>query len=324
MEFRHSKLDLLGVGIHVAEMGTGPMVLFVHGFPEIWYSWRHQMRAVAAAGYRAVALDLRGFGGSDQPAALGSYTRLHYVGDLVGVVHALGEKNAVLVGHDWGAPICWTAAQLRPDLFRAIFALSVPFAPRAPAPPTTRMKRTDTEEFYQLYYGRPGLAEVDLGRDQYDTLLRFYWGGSAEGKPQPEVIGSGLSGMVPTDGGILAVRLRPDRLPSWLTADDLAVFVSAYENSGFEKALNLYRIVDRDWELLAPLDGRKVVVPAQFMAGDRDMVLGFAGMDKLIAQMPDRVPELVSSEIVPDCGHWIQQEKADYVSDALLKFLGRL
>ncbi len=118
--------------------------------------------------------------------------------------------------------------------------------------------------------------------------------------------------------------MRPDRLPSWLTADDLAVFVSAYENSGFEKALNLYRIVDRDWELLAPLDGRKVVVPAQFMAGDRDMVLGFAGMDKLIAQMPDRVPELVGSEIVTDCGHWIQQEKADYVSAALLKFLGGL
>src|SRR5262249_51536811 len=153
------------IRMHVAEQGVGPLVILCHGFPESWYSWRHQLAALASAGYHAVAPDMRGYGQTDAPAEIEAYTLLHLVGDMVGLVGALGDKSAVIAGHDWGAPVAWHSALLRPDVFRAVIGLSVPFRPRGSARPTSVMPKTDEAMFYQLYFQEPGVAEAELGRD---------------------------------------------------------------------------------------------------------------------------------------------------------------
>src|SRR6184192_337531 len=162
---QHRTFSINGIRMHVAEQGSGPLVLLCHGFPESWYSWRHQLSALAAAGYHAVAPDMRGYGGTDRPDDIGQYTLLHLVGDMVGLVDALGEDTAVIVGHDWGAPVAWHAALLRPDRFRAVAGLSVPFRGRSPVRPTTVMPQDDAALFYQPYFQAPGVAEAELERN---------------------------------------------------------------------------------------------------------------------------------------------------------------
>src|SRR6184192_2875244 len=193
---QHRTFSINGIRMHVAEQGTGPLVLLCHGFPESWYSWRHQLAALAQAGFHAVAPDMRGYGGTDRPAEIEAYTLLHLVGDMVGLLDALGETSAVIAGHDWGAPVAWHAALLRPDRFRAVIGLSVPFIPRRASPPTTTMPRTDDAIFYQLYFQEPGVAEAELGRDPRETLRRVLFGGSADARRDPLAPGSGGVGMV--------------------------------------------------------------------------------------------------------------------------------
>jgi len=321
VEIRHRTIETNGIRMHVAEAGDGPLVVLCHGFPESWYSWRHQLVALAEAGYHAVAPDQRGYGATDTPAAIEEYTLLHLVGDLVGLLDALGAPTAVVAGHDWGAPVAWHAALLRPDRVRAVVGLSVPFRPRGTARPTTMMPRTETAIFYQLYFQPPGVAEAELDRDPRATLRTLLYWGSGDARRAPVVPGSGEGGMVPRDAGFLAGREAPATLPAWLSEADIDVYAGEFTRAGFRGGLNWYRNIDRNWELLAPWTGAKVTVPALFVTGDRDLVLAFRGMDRLLPALKQFVPELRQTIILPGCGHWTQQERPGEVNAAMLKFL---
>ena len=318
---RHRTVETNGIRMHIAEAGEGPLVVMCHGFPESWYSWRHQMVALANAGYHAVAPDQRGYGETDKPEGIDQYTLFHLVGDLVGLLDALGTPSAVVAGHDWGAPVAWHAALLRPDRFRAVMALSVPFRPRGTSRPTSMMPRTDDAVFYQLYFQDPGVAEAELERDPRETIRRLAYWGSGDGQRTAHTPGSGSTGMVPRSGGFLTGREAPATLPAWLTEADVDFYAAQFKGSGFRGGLNWYRNIDRNWELLAPWAGAKVTVPALYMLGDRDLVLTFRGMDQLLPALTHFVPELRETIMLPGCGHWTQQERASEVNTAMLRFL---
>lgn len=324
MEISHRFVDANGVRMHLAEAGTGPLVLLCHGFPEGWYSWRHQLVALAQAGYHAVAPDQRGYGQTDRPPLIGDYTLLHLVGDMVGLLEALGEPSAVVAGHDWGAPVAWHAALLRPDRFRAVIALSVPFRPRGSTRPTAAMPQTDEAIFYQLYFQQPGVAEAELERDVRSTIRRLLYWGSGDRPPRDENSPGREIGMVPRGGGFLTGREAPEKLPAWLSERDVDFYAGEFARSGFGGALNWYRNIDRNWELLAPWAGAKIAVPALYMIGERDLVLRFRGMDKLLPALPQFVPQLRESTVLAGCGHWTQQERPAEVNEAMLRFLRSL
>src|SRR6201999_1329844 len=254
-ELAQRTVEANGIRMHLAEQGSGPLVLFCHGFPESWYSWRHQLAAIAKAGFHAVAPDMRGYGLTDRPAEIERYTLFHLVGDMVGILDALGEKTAVIVGHDWGAPVAWHAALLRPDRFRAVVGLSVPYRPRGGVAPTTVMPRNPEASFYQLYFQQPGVAEAELETDTRASIRKILYSGSGD-VPRRNPGGSGGAvGMVPRSGGFLTRMPDPEALPSWLGAGDVDFYVEQFQRSGFRGGLNWYRNIDRNWELLAPYAG---------------------------------------------------------------------
>ena len=323
-EIRHREIETNGIKMHIAEAGEGPLVVMCHGFPESWYSWRHQLVALAAAGYHAVAPDMRGYGRTDRPEAIDQYTLLHLVGDVIGLLDALGAPAAVIAGHDWGAPVAWHAALLRPDRCRAVIGLSVPYWPRRPTRPTTVMPQTDDAMFYQLYFQAPGVAEAELERDPYTTIRRTLFWGSGDAPRPAAALGSGDVGMVRRNGGFLGGRDAPTTLPPWLREADVDFYASEFKRTGFRGGLNWYRNIDQNWELMAPWSGAVVTVPALYVAGDRDLVLAFKGMDRLVPALRQFVPNLRETIILPGCGHWTQQERADEVNAAMLKFLRAL
>jgi pimeloyl-ACP methyl ester carboxylesterase len=315
----HRMIETNGVHLHVAEQGEGPLVILCHGFPECWYSWRHQLPALAKAGFRAVAPDLRGYGRSDRPEDVEKYTILHDIGDIVGLVDALGARQAVIAGHDIGAAIAWQSALLRPDIFRAVIALSPPFRSRGfgdQGPPTTLMPRNENAVFYQLYFQTPE-AEAGLGRDIRRVFRSQFF--SLSGDRPPSAGGGFSAGMVPRKGALLA---DPPSLPAWVTESDIDIYVAEFTRSGFHGPLAWWRNIDRGWELLAPFTGAAVTVPALYMAGDRDFVAAVYSKD--IAKQPARVPKLRPPIMLPGCGHWTQQERAPEVSTAMIDFLRSL
>jgi len=321
-EILHRFVETNGLRMHVAEAGRGPLVIMCHGFPESWYSWRHQLVALANAGFHAVAPDMRGYGQTDRPEAIDQYTLLHLVGDMVGLAKAFGDEPAVIAGHDWGAPVAWHAALLRPDVFRAVIGLSVPFIPRRARRPTTVMPQTDDTIYYQLYFQEPGVAEAELERDPRHTLRSVLFWGSGDARSEPVKVGGG-SGMISRSRGFLGGRDLTAPVPPWLTEADIDFYAGEFARTGFRGGLNWYRNIDRSWELLAPWTGAKVTVPALYVAGDRDLVMGFRGMDQLLPALTMFVPNLRETIILPGCGHWTQQERADDVNAAMLKFLAR-
>ncbi len=296
----------------VLEQGTGPLVVLCHGWPELSYSWRHQLPAIAAAGYHVVAPDMRGFGQTTAPATIGAYTILDHVGDMVALVAALGEKQAVIVGHDWGAPVAWHAAMFRPDIFRAVAGLSVPPVLRGPGRPLDMLRENGITNFYWQYFQTPGVAESEFERDVARTMRIVLGGGF--GDPATALF-------VKDDGGFLG-NARADRpLPHWLTEDDLAHFIAAYQKSGFRGGLNWYRNIDRNWELTAPWQDAQIVQPSLFVAGSKDAVItGLIGA-KRVADMERMLPNLKRKLILDGAGHWIQQERAEEVNAALIAFL---
>ena len=319
-----------GIRLNIAERGNGPMVLLCHGFPESWYSWRHQIDALAGAGFHAVAPDVRGYGKSDAPEAIDQYTIFHLVGDLVGLLDALKTPTAVIVGHDWGANIAWQAARLRPDRFRAVAALSVPFRPRSPVRPTSVMPRTADAQFYQLYFQEPGVAEAELDRDPRATVRYMLYWASGEGAAAIRVAAATSGGpatnigMVPRGGGMLQGPGAPATLPAWLSEADIDFYGGEFKRNGFRGPLNYYRNVDRNWELMAPFADVLVTVPALYVAGDRDMVISFPGMDQLLANLKQFVPALRNIQMLPGCGHWTQQERPNEVNKAIIDFIRSL
>jgi pimeloyl-ACP methyl ester carboxylesterase len=324
MEIKHRFVEANGLRMHLAEAGQGPLVVLCHGWPESWYSWRHQLVALAEAGYHAVAPDQRGYGQTDKPEPIDQYTLMHLVGDIVGLLDALGEPTAVIAGHDWGAPVAWHAALLRPDRFRAVIGLSVPYRPRGSTRPTTVMPQTADAQFYQLYFQQPGVAEAEFERDPRSTLLQVLYGGSGDASRGVRVPGAGEAGMVPRAGGFLRGRGMPAALPKWLTEADLDFYAGEFKRSGFRGGLNWYRNIDRNWELFAPWSGAQVTVPALYMVGDRDLVMAFRGMDKLLPALRQFVPQLRETIVLPGCGHWTQQERPAEVNAAMIAFLKAL
>ena len=314
-----------GIRLNIAEQGKGPLVLLCHGFPESWYSWRHQIGALATAGFRAVAPDMRGYGKSDAPEAIDQYTIFHLVGDLVGLLDALEAPTAVIVGHDWGASIAWQAARLRPDRFRAVVALSVPFRPRGPVRPTSVMPQTADAQFYQLYFQNPGVAEAELERDPRATVRNMLYGASGDGAAARAAAASrGAApsiGMVPRGGGMMQGPGAPATLPAWLSEADIDFYAGEFKRSGFRGGLNYYRNIDRNWELTAAFADVKVTIPALYVAGDRDMVVSFPGTDQLLANLKQFVPALRNIQMLPGCGHWTQQERPGEVNAAIIDFI---
>jgi pimeloyl-ACP methyl ester carboxylesterase len=316
-EVTHRMVETNGIRLHVAEQGSGPLVILCHGFPECWYSWRHQLRTLAEAGFHAVAPDLRGYGRSDRPEGVEKYTLLHDLGDIVGLVDALGAGPAVIAGHDVGATIAWQAALLRPDRFRAVIALSVPFRPGGfgvSVPPTTLMPQNEDAVFYQLWLQTPE-AEAALGRDLRRSFRAQFYSLSGD-RP---AAGGFVGGMVPRKGAPLA---NPVSLPAWITETDIEVYVTEFTQSGFGGPLGWYRNLDRSWELMAPFAGAAVTVPALYMAGDRDFVA--AVYSKFIAAQSALVPKLRPPIVLAGCGHWTEQERAPEVNAAMIDFLRSL
>ncbi|MFE7031006.1 alpha/beta fold hydrolase [Streptomyces sp. NPDC057621] len=318
----HRTVDVPGGRIHLVEQGTGPLVLLVHGFPELWHSWRHQLPALAAAGYRAVAIDVRGYGRSSAPDDVEAYRIGAHVEDNVAVVHALGEETAVIVGHDWGSTIAADSALLRPDVFTAVGLLGVPYAPRGGMRPTDVFAMIGgDEEFYVSHFQEPGRAEAEIEPDVRGWLAGFY--ATLVGDTMPasgEGAGSGAVFFVPK-GGRLSDRFVRDR-PSWLTDEELDFCAAEFERTGFTGALNRYRSMDRDWEDLADFDGAPLTQPSLFVAGELDASI--AWLADAIKAFPDTLPGLVSSHLVEGSGHWVQQERPEEVNRLLTDWLRSL
>ena len=324
-ELRHRTVATNGIRMHLAEQGTGPLIVLCHGFPESWYSWRHQLPALAEAGFHAAAPDMRGYGGTDRPEAIDQYTLLHLVGDMVSLLDALGAEQAVIAGHDWGAPVAWLAALLRPDRFRGVIGLSGPYRPRGNFRPSTIMPQTPDAVFYQLYFQTPGVAEAEFERDVRHTIRSVLYAISGDAAPRDgSMTGAGPVGMVHRERGFLGGLENPPSLPSWITEADVDFYAAEFARTGFRGGLNWYRNIDRNWELLAPFAGARITVPALYIAGDRDIVLAFPGVSEAVKNLSAAVPQLRGTVILPGCGHWTQQERAAEVNAAMIDFLRRL
>jgi pimeloyl-ACP methyl ester carboxylesterase len=305
-----------GLRFRVALAGEGPLVVLVHGWPESWYSWRHQMAALAEAGYRVAAPDVRGYGGSDKPNAIEAYAIKEMCADIAGLITALGESQAILVGHDWGAPIVWNTSLFHPERVRAVAGLSVPHLGRGPMPRIQLFRQLYKDRFfYQLYFQALGVAEAELEADVRTSLRKIYYMASGEAK------GAGLTADKPADARLLDGLVDPDPFPAWLTSADLDYYVGEFKQSGFRGPLNRYRTADLDFAQQAELVGRRVEQPAAFIAGSRDPVLRFVPGVDLIERMREHVADVRIVRLIEGAGHWVQQERPAEVNAALLEFL---
>ncbi|MER7752542.1 alpha/beta hydrolase [Kitasatospora sp. NPDC097643] len=315
---RHSEVEVNGVRLHVAEQGEGPLVLLLHGFPESWYSWRHQFAPLAAAGYRVVAPDQRGYARSEQPDGVDAYTLLHLVGDATALIDALGAERAVVVGHDWGAVVAWATAALRPDKVRGVAGLSVPPIPVGGPPPLQAARANFGDGFYQLYFQEPGRADAELAADPKSSFRRILGGIEPDGRPRAWIIPEGKK--------LLDTLPEPEQLPAWLTEADIDAFAADYATHGeraFTGGLNWYRNLDRNAELLAAFTGVNVEVPALYVAGEQDLVNAMMPPE-VLAHLLGRLPRLHRHVRLPRTGHWTQQERPAEVNEALLDFLKAL
>ncbi len=310
-----------GIKLRVALAGAGPLVVLVHGWPESWYSWRHQIPALAAAGYRVAAPDVRGYGGSDKPHAVAAYAIKDLCDDMAGLITALGETEAILIGHDWGASIVWHTALFHPEKTRAVAGLSVPHMGRGPMPRVALYRHLYKDRFfYQLYFQEPGVAEAELEADVRTSLRKIYYWGSGE------ALGAGLpfERDKPATAKLLDGLPDPDPLPPWLTEADLDYYVAELQRSGFRGPLNRYRTSELDFAQTEAVADKKIDRPAAFIAGSLDPVLSFVpGLD-VIAKMRTQVSDLRLVRLIAGAGHWVQQERPAAVNAALLEFLGGL
>ena len=308
-----------GVNLRCVVEGDGPLVLMIHGWPESWYSWRHQIGPLRDAGYRVVVPDVRGYGGSDAPQALEAYDMQSLIGDVLGLIDRFSGQPAILIGHDWGAPLVWNTTALHPERVRAVAALSVPYAPRGKISSVDLWRQIYAGRFfYQLYFQEPGLAEAEFEADIRTALRKIYYAGSGD-------FPKGLfRADKPADARMLDDLPDPATLPAWLTEQDLDYYVTQFQRSGFRGPLNRYRNQQRDWERLTALSGARISRPACFIAGRRDGVLKFVPNVDLVEHMKRWTDDLRTCEIIEGAGHWIQQERPQEVTRLLLAFLATL
>jgi pimeloyl-ACP methyl ester carboxylesterase len=307
----HRQVQTNGISMHIAEAGQGRPVILCHGFPELSYSWRRVMPALAGAGYHVVAPDQRGYGKTEAPERVTDYDMDHLLGDLLGLLDELGEERAVFIAHDWGAIVAWQLALMHPERVEGLVAISVPFAARGEISTISLLRLLAEDKFmYMLYFQEVGPPEAELERDPADTIRRIMWSISGDA---PEGSGPPAFGGGP---GFLDGRENPETLPDWLTQEDVDHFAVEFGRSGFRGPLNWYRNMERNWELSAGAP-TQVTVPTLFITGDRDPVRGLlpeSGMDGLVTDLRGTV-------ILQGAGHWEDQERPDEVLAAVLPFL---
>lgn len=304
-----------GVALELFEAGAGPPVILLHGFPELAYSWRHQVAPLAAAGFRVIVPNQRGYGASAAPPVIEDYDIEALAGDVAAIIRRAGAP-AVVIGHDWGAPVAWHTALRYPELVRAVGSLSVPHAARAPRPPLDLMREAAGPDHihYIDYFQQPGLAEAEFEADVRAGLAGFTWSISGDA-PREERFRP-----IPRGGRFIDSFAPPAVLPAWLTETDLQVYVDAFTASGFRGGLNWYRNVNRNWERSADLAGAVVRQPALFVTGSRDPARNPPAIDRL----REVVADLRVFAILDGCGHWTQQERPAEVTALLLEFLRSL
>jgi pimeloyl-ACP methyl ester carboxylesterase len=312
-------IEINGLRLRVALSGSGPLVMLIHGWPEGWYAWRHQIPVLAAAGYRVAALDTRGTGGSDRPQPIEAYAIEPMCADIGGLITALGERQAIVIGHDWGAAIAWWTALFHPQQVRAVAGLSVPHLGRGPMPAVQLLRQIYKDRFfYQLYFQEPGVAEAELEADVRTSLRKIYYSSSGDAARAGARIEN------PAGPGFLPRLVDPGRLPDWLTEADLDHCAGEFRASGFGASLNRYRNSERDFSQLARFDGQRIAQPAAFIAGKLDRVLQmFPGVD-MVDLMRRQCSDLRAVTLIEDAGHWVNQEKPSEVNAALLAFLGQV
>lgn len=324
----HGSIATNGIELHYESIGEGPLVVFCHGWPESWYSWRHQLPAVADAGFQAVALHMRGYGQTTAPAAIESYVITALVGDVIGAIAGLGADRAVVVGHDWGSPVAWYSALLRPDVVRAVACLSVPYmAPTGGLPDgitvndLMRMGAGEGRDYYRCFFQEPGVAEADLERDVRRSMLGALYTLSGDAVANG-ALEAPHDGSFPADRSFVDSLVVPDALPGWLSTADLDVYVEEIERSGFRGGLNWYRNIDRIPDALAPWVGATIEQPSMYLGGDLDLIAG--NTPDMIDAMNASLPDLRHCELLEGAGHWLQQERPDEVNTALIEFLRSL
>jgi pimeloyl-ACP methyl ester carboxylesterase len=307
---KHTHIETNRITLHVVELGEGPAVIFCHGFPDTWRSWRRQMEAVAAAGFRAIALDMRGYGESSAPESADQYTTLHSVGDLVGLLDALEISTATLVGHDFGANIVWNAALMRPDRFAAVLGISVAFTPRGDKSVLEQFADAGHTDFYMFERGQP---EADARWANAAVMLpaNLYWSSAAAPREERWTM---------FNRSLPKYQSLPGPLPDWADLDDLRDEIADFTRTGFHTALNYYRALQLSFDLLAPFKGQLVTQPSFFLGGAEDALVTLGG-PKTPAALRKVLPGLVDSLVLPDIGHWPQLEASKETSDAIVGFL---
>lgn len=315
-------MDTNGISMHVAEAGQGPPVVFCHGFPHGWFVWHHQLPAVAAAGFRAVAPDMRGYGRTTAPQGVSQYTNEQAVGDLLGLLDEMGEQRAVFVGLDFGGALVWELALRAPERVRAVIACNSPFVGRSKHRPSEVWARMAEDHFLHLaYFQTPGVADVELAARPREFLSRLYWALSGE-YHYLDIWAHPAQG----NGYIDVLPVAPPLPWPWLTAGEFDTLAAAFERTGFTGGLNWYRAVDLNWELTEQFAGATVEVPAFFLYGERDVdteAAAFFGRDP-IESMRARVPDLRQVAMVPEAGHLVQMERPSAVNEWLVRFLSSL
>ncbi|MEM7405920.1 MAG: alpha/beta hydrolase [Pseudomonadota bacterium] len=319
-QFNLQTIETNGIRLRAAVEGEGPLVIMVHGWPELWYSWRHQIRPVADAGYRVVAIDMRGYGGSDKPHPIEAYDMTTLIADVTGVIDAFGEQKAVLVGHDWGAPIVWNTAALRPERVAAVAGLSVPYRPRGEVSQIAIWQQLyEGRFFYQTYFQQEGVAEAEMEADVRATIRKLYFAGSGDA-PSPEY----WSDRPPGTTRLLEGLIDPDPFPAWLTNADLDYFVAAFEAGGFRGPVNRYRNQERDFHALPGMGAAPVTPPSCFIAGTEDIVRRFVRTFDPYENVHSNCTDFRGKTMIDGIGHWVQQEAPGPVTSALLQFLASL
>ncbi|KAJ6795536.1 Uncharacterized protein M6B38_225215 [Iris pallida] len=309
----HRQVSVNGINMHVAEKGSGPVVLFVHGFPELWYSWRHQILSFSSRGYRAVAPDLRGYGDTESPPDRSSYSILHIVGDLVALIDSLGQDKVFVVGHDWGANVAWNLCLMRPDRVRALVNLSVAFSPRHPARrPLDTLRALYGDGYYVCRFQEPGEAEADFATAGAECIIKKLF---TYRDPVPLVVPKGKS-----FGGSPGEQIT---LPPWLSEEDISYFASKFEKSGFTGGLNYYRCINLNWELTAAWIGAQIMVPVKFIVGDLDLAYHTGNTKDYLHKggFKKDVPFLENVVVMEGVGHFPNEERPDEVSDHIYDFI---
>jgi pimeloyl-ACP methyl ester carboxylesterase len=311
----HRKIQTNGINMHIAEAGEGFPVIFLHGFPELWYSWRHQLPAIAAAGFHAIAPDQRGYGETDAPPDIESYSMGHLTADIIGLLDTLKAEKGVLVGHDWGSGVAWACAELYPERVAAMFHLGIAYTPRGDLPPTEFIAQFAGDHFnFALYFQEPGVAETELERDPKDTMRRFIYALSGDAPPGTVEY---LFTEKRAGTGMLEGMPNPETLPAWLTEADLDYYTQELSRTGVRGGLNWYRNMDSDWRELPQIGATGIIQPVSYMGGRRDPTVMYAPFDPMISA----VPKLRKMIFLETAGHWIHQERAVEVNQGLVEFL---